>query len=54
MSDPLQSQPAKKSIKAHKSVQVVTAGTKESAVPAENLNVIALNYIRQWKRANKQ
>jgi hypothetical protein len=48
--DPFQSQPAKKLVKAAKTVQVVKAGQKEEVAPGENLNAIALNYIRAWKR----
>jgi hypothetical protein len=48
--DPFQSQPAKKLVKAAKTVQVVKPGQKEEVVPGENLNAIALKYIRAWKR----
>ena len=52
--DAFQSQPSKKLVKAAKTVQVVKSGQKEEVVPAENLNAIALNYIRQIKRARAQ
>lgn len=50
MPDSFQSQPPKKLAKAAKSVQVVRPGQKEEVVPGENLNAIALQFIRAWKR----
>lgn len=50
MADPFQSQPPKKVVKAAKTVQVVRPGQKEEVVPGENLNAIALQFIRTWKR----
>lgn len=50
MTDSFQSQPAKKLVKAAKTVQVVKPGHKEDVVPGENLNTIALQFIRAWKR----
>jgi hypothetical protein len=48
--DPFQSQPAKKFVKAAKTVQVVKPGQKQETVPGENLNAVALQFIRAWKR----
>jgi hypothetical protein len=48
--DPFQSQPPKQLVKAAKTVQVIKPGQKEEVVPAENLNTIALQFIRTWKR----
>lgn len=50
MPDPFQSQPPNKLANAAKSVQVVKPGQHEEAVPGENLNAIALQFIRAWKR----
>lgn len=47
--DPFQSQPPKKLRKAAKTVQGVKAG-QEEVVPGENLDAIALQFIRAWKR----
>jgi hypothetical protein len=54
--DPFQSQPAKKLVKAAKTVQVVKPGHKAEVASGESINTTALAFIRAFKkaRANQQ
>jgi hypothetical protein len=49
--DPFQSQPAKKLVKAAKTVQVIKPGHKADAVSGESINATALAFIRALKKA---
>jgi len=48
--DPFQSQPAKKLVRVAKAVHGIQPGKKGEVVPGENLNAIAWQFIRAWKR----
>jgi hypothetical protein len=52
--DPLQSQPAKKLVKAAKTVQVVKPGHKSEAANGESINATALAFIRAFKKARAE
>jgi hypothetical protein len=51
MADAFQSQPAKKLVKAAKTVQVVKSGHKAEAVSGESINATALAFVRAFKKS---